>query len=173
MLSSWLRLAKLLATAPFRRRIGWTGESRLRFRVWPSDLDINLHMNNARYLAAMDIGRIDLLMRTGLGKAAWRGKLKPVLASTLVRYRRSLAPFQSYGLRSRLVGWDEKWLFIEHVVERDGEIFCHAVVKGMFLGPQGGVPTHELLGLVGKAPEAPALPGWIAEWQAAEAGLRR
>lgn len=27
------------------------------FRVWPTDLDINLHMTNARYLSVMDAGR--------------------------------------------------------------------------------------------------------------------
>jgi len=173
MISAWLRLARLLAAAPFQAKISWTGESRVRFRVWPGDLDINLHMNNSRYLAAMDIGRIDLLLRTGLGKAVWRKKLKPVLAGTLVRYRRSLAPFQRYDIRTRLVGWDDKWLFIEHLVENDGEIFCQAVVKGLFVGPGGSLPTRDLMALTGAgAADPPALPRWIADWQAAEAGLR-
>lgn len=169
----WLRLAFLLATSPFRSKLGWNDESRLKMRVWPDDLDMNFHMNNARYLAAMDFGRIDLLLRVGLGKYFLRGTLKPVLASSLVRYRRSLKPLQNYELRSRLIGCDDKWLFIEHSVESGGEIFCHAVVKGLFLGPQGKIPTAELLTLAGADSAPPPAPKWVLDWQAAEAGLAR
>lgn len=169
----WLRLATLLATAPLRPKLGWSDESRLKMRVWPDDLDMNLHMNNARYLAAMDLGRIDLLLRVGLGKFFLRGALKPVLASSLVRYRRSLAPFQAYELRSRLIGCDDKWLFIEHSIESGGEVFCHAVVKGLFLGAKGKMSTAELLELAEADVVPPPAPKWVLDWQAAEAGLAR
>jgi acyl-CoA thioesterase FadM len=39
------------------------GESVVRFRVWPGDLDFNLHMNNGRYLTLMGLGRLDLMAR--------------------------------------------------------------------------------------------------------------
>jgi len=169
----WLRLTKLLLTTPFRPRLGWDEESRLEFRVWPSDLDINLHMNNARYLAVMDIGRFDLILRSGLGRLVWRRRLKPVLASTMVRYRRSLAPFEAFSLFTRIVGWDEKWLFIEHRIERRGQIVCQAMVKGMFLAAKGGVPTKELIAALGSTQLATSLPDWVADWQSAEAALRR
>jgi acyl-CoA thioesterase FadM len=176
MVGYLLRLLRVALAAPFRPRLDPGGESRLELRVWPDDLDVNLHMNNGRYLTAMDFGRFDLMLRMGLMKDVLRLRLKPVLASSLVRYRRSLAPFQSYVLRSRIVGWDEKWLFIEHVIESKGEIFCQAAVKGLFLGPKGALPTPDLLALAGAAGQKPLLPPllpqWIADWQAAEAGAR-
>ena len=48
------------------RGLGFLDESAIRLRVWPNDLDANLHMNNSRYLLAMDLGRWELVMRTGL-----------------------------------------------------------------------------------------------------------
>ena len=39
-------------------------EDRIRMHVWPHDIDLNLHMNNARYLSVMDYARIHLLART-------------------------------------------------------------------------------------------------------------
>jgi acyl-CoA thioesterase FadM len=171
-MAPWLRLIKMAAGAPFREKLSWRDESVLSFRVWPNDLDINLHMNNARYLGVMDIGRFDLAIRCGLARLVWRRKLKPVVASAMVRFRRSLAPFERFTLRSRIVGWDEKWIFIEHNIERGGEMYCQAIVKALFLTRSGAVPTRELLDAVGARVPASELPDWIAHWQAAEAGAR-
>ncbi|PPQ39839.1 hypothetical protein CH337_02880 [Rhodoblastus acidophilus] len=165
-------MLKMAFHAPFREKLGWRDESRLTFRVWPNDLDVNLHMNNARYLAMMDIGRFDLAIRCGFAGLVWREKLKPVVASALVRFRRSLAPFQTFTLRSRVIGWDEKWLFIEHRIESRGDLYCHAVVKALLLGRAGGWPTAELLRSLAVQAPATEIPDWLAHWQAAEGGLR-
>ena len=36
------------------------------FRVAPTDLDVLGHMNNGRYASLFDLGRFDLLVRTGI-----------------------------------------------------------------------------------------------------------
>ena len=41
-------------------------EDRLRMRVLPNDIDINLHLNNARYLGMMDYARTHMLARSRL-----------------------------------------------------------------------------------------------------------
>ena len=38
------------------RPLGLLDTSELPGRVWPMDLDTNLHMNNGRYLSLMDLG---------------------------------------------------------------------------------------------------------------------
>jgi hypothetical protein len=35
-------------------------------RDWPNDLDVLMHTNNGRYCSAMDLGRVDLVVRAGL-----------------------------------------------------------------------------------------------------------
>ncbi len=38
----------------------------MTFRVLPTDLDVLGHMNNGVYLSIMDLGRMDLLQRSGI-----------------------------------------------------------------------------------------------------------
>ena len=165
----WFRVLRVLLLALRRPRLGPLDESRIDFRVWPTDLDINVHMNNARYMALMDLGRLDMIVRTGIGRQVTRERLQPVIANASVRFRRALGPFQRFTLRTRLLGWDDKWMYIEHRLERDGEVACRAVVRGLFLGKGGAVPPAELLRDAGHAAASPALPDWVATWQALDA----
>jgi len=169
-----LRLLAVLAASLLRPRAGFLDECAITLRVWPNDLDSNLHMTNSRYLLAMDVGRWDLVVRTGFWRVLWRRRWFPVLASATLRFRRPLDPFQRYRLVTRLVAWDEKWGFIEQRFEREGSVHAVGRVKALFRGPEGQVPTAALLAAAGYL-EAPArqLPEAIRLWQEAEAAERR
>ncbi|NNG02495.1 MAG: thioesterase family protein [Inquilinus sp.] len=164
----YFRVIRVLFAALFGRRLDGMADSVVRFRVWPHDLDLNLHMNNGRYLALMDLGRLDLMLRLGLGPAIVGGRWMPVLASAVIRFRRSLAPFQRFALRTRVLGWDEKWIFMEHVFEVDGHIAARALVKGAFRVNRGTVPAAEVVTAAGWSPVSPEMPRYVAEWLAAE-----
>jgi hypothetical protein len=83
-------------------------------RVWPNDLDFNLHVNNGRYLALADIGRMHWFARTGLLGVARSRKAYPVVGDAIAKFRRDLKAFQSFEIYTRLIGWDSKWGFLEH-----------------------------------------------------------
>lgn len=170
-MSLWLRTLWMVLASLFRPRLELFAPSQLTFRVMPDDLDFNIHMNNARYLAVMDIGRSDLILRTGMWRALFRHHWQPVLAASLVRFRRPLKPFQRFCLRSQLLGWDEKWLYIEHRLERGDALASLAVVRAAFVGTEGVVPPLLLAGALGYTGPAPALPAWIASWREAEREL--
>ncbi|MGD9171509.1 MAG: thioesterase family protein, partial [Candidatus Thiodiazotropha sp.] len=112
-----LRFLKVFLTALLRPRMGLLESSTLSFRVLPTDLDFNLHMNNARYLSFMDLGRTDLLVRAGMLGLVSRKRWKPVTGSIDIKYRRSLMPFQRFKLYTRVLCWDEKWLYLEQRLE--------------------------------------------------------
>ena len=169
-----LRLLAVLVAALFRPRVGLLDECTIALRVWPNDLDSNLHMNNSRYLLAMDIGRWDLVVRTRFWRELWRRRWFPVVASATLRFRRSLDPFQRYRLVTRVVAWDEKWCFLEQRFERGGRVYAVGRVKALFRGPQGQVPTGVLLAAAGHADAPPRrLPEAIRLWQEAEAAERQ
>jgi Thioesterase-like superfamily len=78
----WLRLLRLLVASFFRARLDPTRDaSQLAFRVWPHDLDLSFHMNNGRYLTIMDLGRADLMLRSGLWRAILRHGWAPVVSA--------------------------------------------------------------------------------------------
>ena len=168
------RLLAVLVASALRPRPGFLDECAITLRVWPNDLDSNLHMTNSRYLLAMDIGRWDLVVRTGFWRELWRRRWFPVVGSATLRFRRPLDPFQRYRLVTRLVAWDEKWGFIEQRFERDGHVYAVGRVKALFRGPRGQVATAALLAAAGH-PDAPArqLPEAIRLWQETEAAERQ
>ncbi len=169
----WLRLLWVALASFFRPRLGYLDESVLSFRVMPHDLDINLHMNNARYLALMDLGRTDMVLRTPLWRLVLGQRLQPVIASANVRFRRPLKPFQRFCLRSRLLAWDGRWLYIQHLIEADGAVACQAVVRGALLRRGSVVPPAQLAEAVGYAGPAPAVPAWVDQLRDLDAGLDR
>lgn len=102
----WFRLLYLLLCSFFRPRLAAPfGVSRLPFRVLPNDLDSNLHMTNGRYWNIFDLGRLDLILRMGLGRVALREKWAPIVGAGTIQFRRELKPFQRFTLETRLVGW--------------------------------------------------------------------
>jgi len=58
-LNIWVRLILTLASKHWRSNLKIDEECSTPFMVVPTDLDLNLHMNNARYFAWMDIARLD------------------------------------------------------------------------------------------------------------------
>ncbi|XP_070332987.1 protein THEM6 isoform X2 [Odocoileus virginianus] len=65
-------------------------------RVLPSDLDLLLHMNNARYLREADVARAAHLTRCGVLEALRALGARAVLAASCARYRRSLRLFEPF-----------------------------------------------------------------------------
>jgi acyl-CoA thioesterase FadM len=155
-----------LLSSPFRRRAGILDECVIAMRVWPNDLDLNMHMNSGRYMSMMDIGRVEILARTRMLRKVLRRGWRPMVGAAFIRYRKSLLPFERFTIRSRIVCWDEKWIYFEHILERRGEVAAHAYVRGVLRGKSGNVRLQEILELAG-TPEmtSPPMPSAIEDWR--------
>jgi acyl-CoA thioesterase FadM len=145
-------------------RRGVLDESILHFRVWPTDIDLNFHLNDGRYVSLMGLGRAHLLARTGLLRRAFKRKWAPVVGAAIIRYRREIRTFEKFALRSRIIGWDEKWLYIEHALEAGGNTRATALVRGVLRDRNGAVPTAEVMKLMGWAAGSPDLPEAVRQW---------
>jgi len=151
----------------------------LRFNVLPNDLDLNIHMNNGRYLSVADIGRTDFVIRTGIfGKVIRAGQI-PVLAAATIRYRVQLELWRAYDLQTRVVCWDDKWVYMEQrfvIVKgkKAGEVAAIMIVKGAFYDrkKKATVPTEKLIRAIGFNGPSPAIPPHIEKWIESENILR-
>ena len=153
-------------------RIDLLEESQVRMRVRLSDCDVNLHVNNGRYLSLMDIGRIDHVTRAG-GMQAFRANgWNPVAGGATIRFRRELRLGARYVLRTRCAGWDDGWWFFEQIFERgDGMLAARAYAKVAILGADGRrLDTGEVAAALGLDPQSPELPVGIVDWQRTDAG---
>ncbi|MFF1573481.1 thioesterase family protein [Leifsonia sp. NPDC058292] len=155
----------------FGARLGHWDVAFTKFRVLPTDLDILKHMNNGVYLSIADIGRFDMLTRNGVWAIFKQRGWYPVVASETISFRRSLELWQPFVVESRLLGYDEKAVYVEQRFTVDGEIYTQAFIRGRFLKRGGGVVTiQELLDAVGPAPTDVTVPAWLLQW-GADAGL--
>ena len=171
-MSIWLRFFWVVISGFFKKPLTMDDVSILHQRVWPDELDINVHMNNAKYLAVMDLGRTDWIVRSGAWRLMRYEKMAPVVGGAMVRYRRSLTLFQRYELRTRLLGWDERWLYIEQIMEcRDGGPACFAVQRTTFTKNGKLVPPAELAAKLGHDAAAMPAPDWTRTWGESEAAF--
>jgi acyl-CoA thioesterase FadM len=165
------RLLVTILISSFKRRIDPFDTSAIRFRVWPNDLDLNMHMNSGRYVSLMDLGRLELVVRFGVLRRMIRHGWRPIAGATMIRYRRSLMPFERFTLRSRVVTWDEKWFYFEHAIDTSaGDLAAIAFVRGLLRGRDGNVAPREFIALSARPDlQAPPMPEAMARWIEAEA----
>ncbi len=142
----------------------------IRLTTLPTDIDMLRHMNNGRYLSLFDLGRWDLLIRTGLFDAMRRRGWYAVVSSETVTFRKSLELWQRFDVETRFVGHDDKALFMEHRAVVDGEVYARVIVRARMLRRTGGTVSHEeLFAAVGRPEGVPGVDDWIHDWAAASA----
>ena len=135
-------------------------------RVRPGDLDIYFHVNNGVYLQMMDVARSNFIADLGgfapLRERSWY----PVVAAQTVKYRRSLTLGQRFEITTRVVGWDERVVYLEQIFTRDGALSARGLVAGRFLTRSSGerVPAPAVAELLGPGVAAPELPDDVARW---------
>lgn len=135
----WLQwILALFFRSKRRPRLDLTAVSRVSFRVWPTDIDLMMHMNNGRYLSYMDLGRVDLTERTGLATVLQAHGISAVVGAQTITYRKSLQPFQRFTVESRLVGTDERAFYIEQRFVVRGEVYARAIVRGRLISKTKG-----------------------------------
>lgn len=134
------------------------------FRVNAADLDLLRHMNNGRYLSLLDLGRIDVLVRSGFWAVVKQRGWYPVVSAQSITYRKSLTLGQRFELTTRFIGFDGRATYAEQIVHVRGVVHAHAIVQTRFLRRAGGIVTQsELLEAAGGAP-ALELPDEVAVW---------
>lgn len=118
-----------------------------KFRVSIFDLDLNFHMNNGRYFSIMDLGRLDLMLKT---KNFFRVFLKgyyPLVLSESMNFRKSLGLFQKYSVITKVDSWDKKFFYFTQDFIVQNKTCSTSSVRVCFKqrGRKGIVPTQELL----------------------------
>ncbi len=175
------RMIYLFLSTLFKPRLNVPEDtSRVDLMVLLNDLDTNWHMNNGRYLTIMDLGRLDLILRSGLMGMMLKMKAVPILSAATIRYRLPLNPFQSYRLETNIIWWDEKWVYMEQRFiikkgEKAGAVAAIGLVKGNFFCKKDMrvVPIPTMMDALNKAHIAPPpCPNHVKEWIEAEEALR-
>ncbi|KAL6244006.1 hypothetical protein RBB50_008875 [Rhinocladiella similis] len=136
------------------------------------ETDYNLHKSNSTYFADLDESRTALMTRLlmpnsdrgikALEEEGHKGRSAVILGSVHASFHREIKPYERYEVRSRVLGWDKKWIviasyFIRPATKGKNEVVLasalskYVVKKGRFT-----VSPERCLMTAGWLPEKPA-----------------
>lgn len=167
----WFRLLAMLLRRPWKKPVHGLEPTVIKMRVWPLDLDFNRHVTNGRYFTLADVGRMDYVLRSGAFRVAMRHKAIPIVGDVWGKFRRELKLFESFELHSRLMAWDEKWVFMEHRFVRKGRTAGIVIMRGAFRSAKGLIPPQDFIEEMKLNEASPAMPDWLSSWSESCDGL--
>ncbi|KAH7140045.1 hypothetical protein B0J13DRAFT_447991 [Dactylonectria estremocensis] len=85
------------------------------------ECDYNMHKSNSTYFTDMDISRGNLsliLFRKLFNPFPGPGQFMMILGAAQCVWRKEILPYQPYELWTRVLSWDEKWIYlVSHFVK--------------------------------------------------------
>ncbi|QBF82837.1 thioesterase [Shewanella maritima] len=157
----WLFLWRIHRT----KRIGFLDVSRISFRALPLDCDINMHLTNSRYPAFMDLARTHMIAEMGFMKRFLRLGWLPIVNASEFTFIRDIKPMEKFEIETKIVGWDQKYFYIEHRFVTKRGLHCIVHVRGVFLHKGKQVPIAELVREAGFDGEQPQMPAEVVKWK--------
>lgn len=148
------------------------------------EMDYNLHKSNSTYFTDLDVSRTALVSRLyspgvglvskGLDAAAAAARQNPgpkqpiyiALGSVYCSFKREIKPYVQYEVESRVIAWDEKWLYVvsyfmrpraqSNAAQDDKVLFASALSKYVVKKGRLTVAPERVLQLSGFLPARPA-----------------
>ena len=110
----WGRLLRVALTGRRRGPFREGDESSLWFRCLPTDIDTNLHLNNARYMMLADMGRLDIFFRSGFMPVARKNGWGPMMGGVHAVYVREIKLWSRFKVVSTMDTWNGTQIIGRH-----------------------------------------------------------
>lgn len=135
------------------------------FRVGLADIDLNLHLNNAKYLKYMDLARLENLLCTGMMWRFFRERVNPIITNTEISYIRELRTWQAFSVSAQFLGFDDKYLYFEQRFMSDGKLCTHAFTRFACVHKGRAQPARPTLERLGAHAPSAELPEPVLAWK--------
>jgi hypothetical protein len=123
-------------------------------------------MNNGRYLQIMDVARAEWMVRSGVVRSMRRRRWGALLGGGTTRFSRSLKLWQRYQVRTRVLYWDSRWFYIEHLFTDDaGRKVAVGVSRAALRHTSGWVHTADVVETIAPGATSPPAPNYLAHWK--------
>lgn len=129
------------------------------------EMDFNFHKSNSTYFSDLDMARTDMMMhvfkdffvkfkdaKTDKTTTYW--PYTP-LGGVCSVFRQEILPYQPFRIKTRVLGWDHKWIFIMSRFETLGGKLCAvSLSKYVFKMKRKTIPPEEVIEFCGlKTPQ--------------------
>jgi acyl-CoA thioesterase FadM len=165
----FVRTASIVASESRKPALGVLDTHVLRLTCLPWDADMYWEMNNGRVLTIYDLGRTGLAVRTGLWRVLKEQGWGLVVAGASVRYRARIRPFQRFEVRTRIIGSDKRFIYVEQAMWRGDTACNHALMRTGVTTAGRLTDTARVAEALGVRDASPALPDWAKAWTEADA----
>ena len=160
-----LRLINVVVKSQFQEKLSFDTEytDNVNLIVLPQDIDPFMELNNGRYVTLLDLGRFSLGARVNMASFLKRNNWSLTIVGTYNEYRYRLRLFQRFILKTKIIGYDEKWFYFFQKAERKGKTHMASVVKFAYTSKEGLVLPKEVITAMGINYDPTGLPSWIKE----------
>ena len=148
--------------------LGFGDTSEISFCCRPWDIDMFLEMNNGRVLTLYDLGRFDLAIRTGLTRVLKDNRWGLTVAGSTVRYRKRIRAFDKVTMRTKALGYDERWIFLAQSMWVKDKPASSLLIRTCVTEHGRSISTDEVRKAMASEDWAPQLPDWVINWDKAD-----
>lgn len=111
----------------------------------------------------MDLGRWLHVTKVGFVNLAVKNRWAPVLRSQKVIYLKPLRLWSVFQMKVSLVGFDEKWVYHQHIFEQDGRIMAIGFTKACIWKKKKRIPINDFVNDTRVIHKETPVPSWVKE----------
>lgn len=140
--------------------------ARSKHRVGLLDIDLNFHLNNAKYLKFMDKARFQHALDSGLALRMLQLRWNSVVANIEISYVRSLMPWQRFQVDTEMVGWDDKYFYVKQTFRVKDQVYAVALTRQVILVKGRPIDLNDAFAKLASDTPSPSLPDSVEAWKA-------
>ena len=164
-----IRLILLSINRLFSKKISPAEVFETTFRCRPWDLDMFLEMNNGRILTLYDLGRFDLVIRSGLGTVLRKNRWGLVVAGSTVQYRRRIRIFDKVTIRTQSVGLQGRWIYLAQSMWVKNQPTSSVLLRTGVTAKGQVISIDDVSKVLDIEPWIHETEGWVQSWIESEA----
>lgn len=139
-------------------------ENSFSVRTMPTECNLFMIMDNSKYNRIVDLSKFFILIHyrkfNTIVKKGWR----PLTVALELNLERPIRVFQKYQISSKVIYWENGFVFLEHKFFMNNKLHATALSKACFVMGKTLVQDQELNELYGIT--SPPMPEIIAKWNA-------
>ena len=165
----YIRAIHLILAARKLPKMGVLDTHVSHHRAWPLDTDIFGELNNGRILTLFELGRWAATMRLGLFDVLRKEKIAFPVAGASVTYRKRVPVMARYEMRTRFIGWDDKFFYADQAMWLDETCANQLMLRAAVKSRGRRISPDDFMALAGLDDTRPDLPNWVQEWITSDA----
>ena len=159
-----LRFIYVLLKSLLSKKRGLLDDFELRFIAIPLiDTDYS-RLFTQTYALYIGLARWNFLFNSEFRTVALKKAWVPVTTAETITYRKSVKAFDRVTLVTRLLHWNDRRFYLEHIFYVKGEVCAHTYIEGLVRSPKGHLKPNDVFKELGVTRESPPLPEKIKGW---------